>query len=119
MQAVEFDPAALKGILIHLSRERRALVQELRKLGDAAALATKQSEQAFARAFMGAEGQSMDLRRQIAILAAIEARYLADLADRSVVACKAAIETLRDDIGIARTLSATTRDELKTLGVEE
>ena len=113
---IDLTPNLIASILINLSRELRALVIEYKRLGRKAAGARKDAEVAFARAFMTASGP-MDERRQIAMDAAADARFKADLADREVASCKAAIQALHADIDVARTLSATTRDELKTLGV--
>lgn len=115
---VDLTPNLIASILINLSRELRALVAELKRLGRKAAQARKDAEVAFARAFMTASGP-MDERRQTAMDAAADARFKADLADREVAGCKAAIQALHADIDVARTLSATTRDELKTLGVTQ
>ncbi len=114
--SVDLSLNQVNGILIALSREGRGRVKELERLNAKAAETRKTAEVEFARAFMRAEGRPMDERRQIAMLAAADARYNADLADREVAAFKKAMDAGRDDLEVARTISANVRDELKTLG---
>ncbi|WP_326643041.1 hypothetical protein OG884_06200 [Streptosporangium sp. NBC_01755] len=116
LPAVDLTIGQLNGIIIAISREGRDRVEELKKLNTKAAEARANAEVVFARAFMNADGRPMDERRQIAMLAAADARYKADLADREVAALKKAIDSGRDDMEAARTISANVRDELKTLG---
>ncbi|MER7213542.1 MULTISPECIES: hypothetical protein [Streptosporangium] len=114
--AVDLSIGQVNGILIALSREGRDRIKELKALNKQAAEAKANAEVTFARAFMNAEGRPMDERRQIAMLAAADARFQADLAEREVAAFKKAIDAARDDLEVARTISANVRDELKTLG---
>ncbi len=116
MVVIDLTPNLIASILIQLSRELRSLVVELKQLGKAAAEAKKQAEITYARAFMSATG-TMDERKQWALHQAADDRFAAELAERAVAGCKAAIQSLHADIDVARTLSATTRDERKTLGV--
>jgi hypothetical protein len=102
--------------LIDLTRDLDALVKEYKRLGAAAADAKKSAEVAYARAYMQSEGP-VEERKQAALTAASEERFKADLAEREVAGCKEALRAIHARIEVGRTLSATTRDELKTLGV--
>jgi hypothetical protein len=101
--------------LIHLGRQLDELVREYGDLGEAAAEAKRAAEVAYAEAYMRAEGAA-ETRRQAAILAAADARYDAELADRKVASCREAIRAVHARIEVGRTLSATTRDEMKLGG---
>jgi hypothetical protein len=109
-------PNQISAFLIELGRTLDALVKEYRDLGDAAAEAKRDAELAYARAYMGTEG-TVEERRQAAVLATSDARYMADLMDRKVTGCREAIRAVHARIEVGRTLSATTRDEMKLSGV--
>jgi hypothetical protein len=113
---VDITPNTAAGIIIHISRLTKAKIEEFEKLNDEAAKAKKNAEVVFARAFLEAEHRPMDERRQIAILAAADARFDADAAERKVKACEKALWSLSDDSDSARTISATAREEMKSLG---
>lgn len=102
--------------LVNLTRELNTLVREYRQLGDKAAEAKCAAEVAYARAYMASSGP-VEERKQQAIGEVAEQRFQADLAERRVSACKEALRACHARIDVGRTLSATTRDELKTLGV--
>ncbi len=102
--------------LIDLCRDLDALVKEYKGLGAKASAAKRAAEVAYARAFMEAVGP-VEERRQTALQNASEERFQSDLAEREVAGCKEALRAIHARIEVGRTLSATTRDELKTLGV--
>lgn len=101
--------------LIALGRSLDTLVTEYRDLGEQAANAKRDAEVAYADAFMRAEG-TVEERKQAAILASADARYAAELAERKTAGCREAIRALHARIEIGRTLSATTRDEMRLAG---
>ena len=113
---MSLTPNQIAANLMQLTRDLDALVREFKALGAKAAEAKRTAEVAYARAFMQAEGP-VEERRQTALQKAAEERFLADLAEREVAGCKEAIRAIHARIEVGRTLSATTRDELKTLGV--
>jgi hypothetical protein len=113
---VSLTPNQIAQGLIDLTRDLDALVKEYKALGAKAAAAKKAAEIAYARAFMQAAGP-VEERRQTALQIASEERFRADLAEREVAGCKEALRAIHARIEVGRTLSATTRDELKTLGV--
>lgn len=102
--------------LIDLTRDLDALVKEYKALGAKAAEAKRAAEISYAKAYMQTGG-TVEERRQTALQIAAEQRFQADLADREVAGCKEALRAIHARIEVGRTLSATTRDELKTLGV--
>ena len=113
--APPMSPNQIGSFLINLGRQLDVLVQEYRDLGDAAAEAKRDAELAYASSYMRAEG-TVEERRQAAIQAAINERYTAELMDRKVSGCREAIRAVHARIEVGRTLSATTRDEMKLSG---
>lgn len=113
---VDITPNKAAGIIIHISRLIKDKIKEFEQLNDDAAKAKKEAEVVFARAFLEADHRPMDERRQIAMLAAADARFNADVAERKVKACDKALKALSDDQDAARTISATARDEMRSLG---
>jgi hypothetical protein len=111
----DMTPNEIAAGLISLGRQLDALVREYRDLGDAAAEAKRDAELAHAKAYMETEG-TVEERRQAAILTSSDARYVADLAERKVAGCREAIRAVHARIEVGRTLSATTRDEMKLAG---
>ncbi len=114
--AAGLTPHGIAVDLVQLSHDLDDLVAEYRQLGEEAANAKRDAEVTYAKAYMTAEG-TVEERRQAAIEAAGEARYKADLAERRVAACREAIRAMHARIDVGRTLSATTRDEMKLGGV--
>lgn len=108
-------PNAIAANLIQLGRDLNKLVSHFRDLELAAAEAKREAEVSYARAYMSAQG-SIEDRKQQAIEQCADARYTSDLADREIAACKEAIKALHQRIEIGRTLSATTRDEMRLAG---
>lgn len=113
---VDITPNTAAGIIIHISRLIKDKIKEFEKLNDEAAKAKKTAEVTFARAYLEAAPRPLEERRQIAMLAAADARFDADAAERKVKACDKALRALSDDQDSARTISATARDEMKSLG---
>lgn len=113
---VDITPNTAAGIIIHVSRLTKAKIKEFEKLNDEAAEAKKNAEVTFAKAYLEAEMRPQEERRQIAMLAAADARFDADVAERKVKACVKALDSLSEDSDAARTISATARDEMKSLG---
>jgi hypothetical protein len=112
---VDITPNKAAGIIIHISRLIEAKLREFDQLNEVAAQTKKEAEVVFARAFLEST-RPMDERRQIAMLAAADARFAADAAERQVKACSKALYKLSGDMDSARTISATARDEMKSLG---
>jgi hypothetical protein len=113
--AADLTPNGIAANLIQLSYELDDLVREYRELGDAVAEAKQAAEVSYARAYMEATG-TVEERKQTAIETAGDSRYTADLAERQVAACREAIRAVHARIEVGRTLSATTRDEMKLAG---
>lgn len=113
--SADMTPNEIAAFLIQLGRSLDALVKEYRDLGDAAAEAKRDAELAYAREYMRAEGTVED-RKQAAIEATADVRYVAELTERKVAGCREAIRAVHARIEIGRTLSATTRDEAKLAG---
>lgn len=111
----DMTPTQIAQNLINLGRELNVLVADYRDLGIAAAEAKREAEIAYSRAYMQAEGTVED-RKQTAIGGTADIRYVSDLAERRLAACKEAIKALHVRIDVGRTLSATTRDEMKLAG---
>lgn len=109
---VDITPNKAAGIIIHVSRLIKTKIEEFEELNDESAKAKKKAEVTFARAYLGAVGPQEE-KRQIAMLAAADARFDADVAERKVKACAKALDSLSEDLDAARTISATARDEMK------
>lgn len=111
----DLTPNAIASNLIQLSRKLDELVGEFKAVEEAAAEAKRDAELAYAEAYMATEG-TVEERKQAAIQKSADVRYLADLSERKVAGCKEAIRALHARIEVGRTLSATTRDEMKLAG---
>lgn len=109
-------PNEVAQALIGLGRDLDGLVKEYRALGETAAQAKRAYEVAEARAYLEAAGP-VEERKRIAVELTADARFTLDLAERRVLGCREAIRAVHARIEIGRTLSATTRDELKLAGV--
>jgi hypothetical protein len=114
---VSLTPTQIANGLIELTHALDALVKEYKALGHKASEAKSAAEVAFARAYLNTGGP-VEERKQKALFEASEQRFHADLAEREVAGCKEALRAIHARIEVGRTLSATTRDELKTLGVQ-
>lgn len=102
--------------LINLSRRLDLLVKDYKTQQDAAAEAKRDAVKAEASAYLNSTGPVEERKRQAA-LAASDAVFQADLTERQVVATREAIRALHAHIEVGRTLSASTRDEIKLAGV--
>lgn len=112
----DLSPNEIAKRLIVLGRHLYAKVAELRTLGEVVANAKKDAKVAYAQAFLSAEGP-MDIRKQEAELAAADARLRVDIAEQELSACKEALKAIHAMIDVGRSLSATTRDEMRMAGV--
>lgn len=112
----ELTPTEIAKRLIVLNRHLYAKVNELEALGERAAQARKDAKVAYAQAFLSAHGP-MDIRKQAAELASADAKFAADAAEQQVSACKEALKAIHAAIDVGRSLSATSRDEMKLAGV--
>lgn len=112
----DLTPNEVAKALIVLSRQMYAKTREMRELGEKAARAKKDAKVAYAQAFLSAEGP-MDIRKQVAEMAAADAKFESDVAEQEVSACKESLRNMHAVVDIGRTLSATTRDEMKLSGV--
>lgn len=108
-------PAEVARFLMGLSRRLDDLVDEYRKLGEAAAEAKRVAEREEASAFLQAEG-TVDTRKRMAILSSSDQRFAADIAERRLLACREAIRATQIRIDVGRTLSATSREEMRGFG---
>jgi hypothetical protein len=113
----ELTPTEVAKRLVVLNRHLYAKVNELQALGKEAADARKRAKVAYAEAFLSAQGNPMDVRKQIAELAAADAKFEADVAEQMVSACKEALKAMHAAIDVGRSLSATSRDEMRLAGV--
>lgn len=109
-------PNEIAQTLINLSRNLDGLVQEYKTQQQKAAEAKRDAVKAEAVAYLEADGPVEERKRQAA-LAASDAVFQADLTERQVIATREAIRALHIRIEVGRTLSATTRDEMKLAGV--
>lgn len=103
-------PEAIVRRLVELSRMLDQATDDVDRLDDEAVRARAAHRVAYAEAFLKAEGP-MDMRVQIATVKAEEKRFLLDIADQKVRACKERIRTIRDQIEVGRSLSAALRAE--------
>lgn len=104
------SPNAIVHRLVELGRLLDKATNDIEQLEEKAVLAKAAHRVANARAFLDAGG-AMDLRKELAI-AACEDEYLTwQIAEQQVRACKERIYTLREQIEIARSLSAALRSE--------
>lgn len=83
---------------------------ELDQLDEAAVVAKGAHRVAYAKAFLNAHGP-MDMRTQLAISETENEWFAFELADQKLRACKERLRTLRDQLDIARSLSAAMRAE--------
>lgn len=112
----ELTPNSIAAGLIQYARELEALVDEYRACGEVSAAAKRDLEVAYAKAYLTTEG-TVEERKQHALKETADLRYTADIAEHAVKATSKAIDAKRARIDIGRTLSATTRDEMKLAGV--
>ena len=107
----DLTPNAIARTLIDLSRRLDETVARFRDVEKAAAEARRDAEVAYARAYLTCEGP-VEERKQRAIEATADERFVADLTDREVAACKEAIKALHARIEVGRTLASNVRAEV-------
>ena len=83
---------------------------ELETADDAAVRARARFERTYAEAFLKAEG-AMDVRKQLAVLAAADSKLDAEIADTRVRALKVRLSVLASQTEITRSLNASLRSE--------
>lgn len=101
---------ALVKRFIELSHLLDKATTECDQLDEAAVTAKGAHRVAYARSFLKAQGP-MDMRTQIAISETADEWFAFELADQQLRACKERVRTLRDQLDIARSLSAAMRAE--------
>lgn len=104
------SPIAVIRRLVELSLLLDKATEEVDVLDDNAVQLKGAHRVAYARAFLDASGP-MDVRTQTAISETSEEWFRFEVADQKVRACKERIRTLREQIEIARSLSAALRSE--------
>ncbi len=104
-------PSEVALTLMDTSRRLDQLTQEIRELDEQYVGAKSAYEQAYARAFLTAEG-AMDVRKQKAVLEVAELKFEMELAESRVRSTRSALQTLRDRIEVGRSLGAAVRSEL-------
>lgn len=112
---MSLTPAQVTQRLIDLELRLDELVKEFKQVNRAAAEAKRTAEVAYARTYMQSTGP-VEERKQTAILETADQRFTLDLAERSVSSCREALRAQHAHIEAARTMSATTRDEMKLAG---
>ncbi len=100
----------LARVMVRIQRLRRAKITDLENLTVALARAKKDATIVHAKAFLAHEGPQEE-RTQTAKLAAADAVFAADVAKAKLDACKAAMETFRDDWDTCRSIGANERAE--------
>lgn len=98
-----------------LSRLLDKATAEAAQLDEDAVRAKAKFEVQFAHAFLRAEG-AMDQRKQVAVLAAADARLVMELAEAKHRACRERIRTLGVQIDVGRTMSAAIRSQFQAEG---
>jgi hypothetical protein len=115
-------PAQVGRFLMGLARQLDELVAEYKALGARAAETKRDASKAQARAFIdsapGADApkRTVPEREALTTLAAADALFQADLAKAQVDACREAIRALHARLDVGRTLSATSREEMRMSG---
>lgn len=102
--------------LVELSLLLDKATADLEQLDEMAVIAKSKHRVAYARAFLDSSG-AMDMRTQTAIALSADAWFEYELADQQVRACKERVRTLRDQLEIARSLSAALRSEWAASGM--
>lgn len=107
----DLTPNNIARTLMGLSRDLDDTVARFLDVERAAAEAKRDAEVAYARAYLTCEGP-VEERKQKAIEATADQRFVADLTDREVAACKEAIKALHARIEVGRTLASNVRAEV-------
>lgn len=109
----ELSPREINRVMIRVQRLRHAKVTEIRNLMLARDKAEAAAVKAFAKAFLEAEGEPMDLRRQVAEMAAADLKFAANAAGSLVAACRKSMDVLADDWETCRSAEVDVREEMK------
>jgi vacuolar-type H+-ATPase subunit B/Vma2 len=115
-------PAQVGRFLMGLARRLDELVVEFKELGARSAEAKRDAAKAQAHAYIASAPGPDSPKRTVAerealtTLAAADALFTADLAKAQVDACREAIRALHARLDVGRTLSATSREEMRMSG---
>jgi hypothetical protein len=112
----EMTPREINRVMIRVQRLRHAKVAELRGLMLARDKAEAAATKAYAKAFLEAEGEPMDMRRQIAEQAAADLKFAANAAMSLVKACTKSMDVLADDWKTCNSAEVDGREEMKAFG---
>lgn len=104
------SPEALVRRLVQISLLLDKAQRDAELLDEEAVRAKSKHRVGYARAFLDATG-AMDMRTQTAVALTADLWFEYELADQKLRACKERIRTLRDQLEIARSLSAALRSE--------
>jgi hypothetical protein len=115
-QLEELTPREINRVMIRVQRLRHAKVAEIRELMLARDKAEAAAAKAFAKAFLEAEGEPMDMRRQIAEQAAADLKFAASAAMSLVKACRESMDVLADDWKTCNSAEVDGREEMKAFG---
>lgn len=111
------SPEALVRRLVQLSFLMDKAQRDLEVLDDQAVRAKAKHRVAYARAFLDSTG-AMDMRTQTAVALTGDDWFEWELAEHKLRACKERVRTLRDQLEIARSLSAALRSEWAATGIQ-
>jgi hypothetical protein len=115
-------PVQVGRFLMGLARQLDELVAQYKELGRKHAEAKRDAAKAEARAYIAsgpAEGEpkrTVDERRAYTVLKCADELFAADLAKAEVDGCREAIRALHARLDVGRTLSATSREEMRMAG---
>jgi hypothetical protein len=112
----ELTPREINRVMVRVQHMRHDKVAEIRELMLARDKAEAAATKAFAKAFLEAEGEPMDMRRQIAELAAADLKFAANAAMSLVRACRASMDVLADDWKTCNSAEVDGREEMKAFG---
>jgi hypothetical protein len=112
----ELSPREINRVMIRVQRLRHEKVDELRDLMLARDQAIAAAAKEYARAFLEAEGEPMDMRRQIAEQAAADLKYAASTSASLVSACQKSMDVLADDWRTCNSAEVDGREEMKAFG---
>jgi hypothetical protein len=108
---------ALVKRLVEISLMLDKATDEVAVLDEEAVVAKQQHRVKYAKTFVTGQG-AVDTRHQLAIIACGDEWLDMELAEQKVRACKERIRTLRDQLEIARSLSAALRSEWAASGIQ-
>ncbi|GAB2859266.1 hypothetical protein GCM10022221_68550 [Actinocorallia aurea] len=109
-------PEAIGRRIIDIGKRLDELVAEYQNLGEACADAKKTFKLAQARAFLKAEGGTVDARRALATIEAADAEHELDVLTYRHTTCREAIRAAHAHLDAARTLASNLRAEMNLAG---